>query len=191
MTLGKVVGVVLAISALGAGCGGGSAAPPNPPPPTVTEPPPTEPAHPPAPTAPPSATLHVTAPACGYGGSAPAVSAFLDVRADSALHGVTATFEVRRPGTTVRIAGPSGPVQLSVPASAHSLLDFSTQGSTPFGGDLTAGRDTRLQFFAGMPEGPAGEATPMDTIEIVVTLTAGDGTTATASCTTGSMWPSS
>jgi hypothetical protein len=134
----------------------------------------------------------MTAPGCGYGGSMPAMTVFVDVTSDVALHGVTATFEARDPASGVRVGGPSGSVSLQVQPMAHGLLDFSTQGGTPFSGELAAGSRTRLQLFAGLePSSAATGPLSAGPFHVVVTLTAADGTAAAATCTTPLMLPSS
>ena len=78
-----------------AGCGTGPSSAvvtPAPPPTVRTAAPSTAPTPPPASPGAPNGPLHITAPGCGYGGSAPAMTVFVDVSSDVALHGVTATF---------------------------------------------------------------------------------------------------
>jgi hypothetical protein len=157
----------------------------DPPVPTTTQTPET-----PRPTPPsaPAQAVRVTAPACGYGGSATAVAVFLDLETDVALSGVGASFEVVDPRTGTAIGRSAPDVTLLVSPEARGLLDFSTQGTTPFGGSLAAGSRTRLQIFAGL----TGDTLPLASgIEVRVALRDGSGRTWDAVCTTGEMWPSS
>lgn len=151
--------------------------------PSPSEPPPSEP----SPLAPAVDPVRVRALACGYGGSATAVSGFLDVETDVALHGLTATYELRDP-SGVPCGHNQGAVTLLVSPPARGTHDFSTQGTTPFAGDLAAGARTRLQYFGGVDALPPSTGGPL---EVRVTLTAAGGRHWNATCTTATEWPSS
>ena len=116
-----------------------------------------------------------------------AVVVFLDVETDIALRGLSGSFVATDPATGTRIGASSEPRMLLLSPVERGLLDFSTSGTTPFGGDLEAGARTRLQFFSGLD----GAAPGMGPIEIAMTLTAADGQHFDVTCTTEAMWPSS
>lgn len=185
-------------ASLALGCAGTSEAPPA----SATTA--SAPAPAPAPAAPPSTGtasgpalpppgVHVSAPACGYGGSAPAVSVFVDVTTDVPLTGVSLSF-VLADGTDGSPAGVSrAPGSLVVSPIERGLLDFSTQGTTPFDGTIAAASTpTRLEYFAGLGEAPGAPTAPSfgHPMRVDVTLHANEGTF-TASCNTAEMWPSS
>lgn len=140
----------------------------------------------PAPT-PATPEVRVTAPACGYGGSATAVAVFLDVETDVPLTGLTGSLVASDPATGAIVGRSSAPAMLLVSPVERGVLDFSTAGTTPFGGDLAAGARTRLLFFSGLDGLPPG----FGSLAIAMTLTAADGRRVEATCTTEAMWPSS
>lgn len=131
--------------------------------------------------------VRVTAPACGYGGSATAVAVFLDVETDVPLTGLTGSLVASDPATGALVGRSRAPAMLLVSPVARGLRDFSTSGTTPFGGELEAGARTRLLFFSGLE----GEASGVGSLAITMTLTASDGRRFEATCTTEGMWPSS
>lgn len=141
------------------------------------------------PTSPSAATpaVRISAPACGYGGSATAVVVFLDVETDVPLRGLTANLVASDPRTGSRVGGSTEPRMLLLSPVERGLLDFSTSGTTPFSGALEAGARTRLQFFSGLD----GTPPTMGGIDIAMTLTAADGQRFDVACATEGMWPSS
>ncbi len=172
------------------GCAGASEAPP---------PPSTTPASlglvDPAPTPrppPPPPEVRIGVPACGYGGSAPAASVFVDVDTAIALHHVTVSFRVTDL-SDVPIAVSGEHSQVVISPVERGVLDFSTQGTTPFDGTLAPSTSTRLELFAGLRDDPAAPSPaprlggPM---RLHVTVRA-DESTSTATCDTEQMWPSS
>ncbi|MFO0685699.1 MAG: hypothetical protein U0234_26795 [Sandaracinus sp.] len=147
-----------------------------------------------APAGPSLPIASVTAPSCGYGGSAPMVAVFLDVHAETALHDVGVTYTLSDAAGGAPFGGPTnGYASLVVVPADHSLTDYSTQGTTPFDGTLAAGTTTRLLYGAGVGESPTGQ-TPLGALggplRVDVTVHAREGTFV-ASCTTEGMWPSS
>lgn len=164
--------------------------------PAVAAPPPSS--APPPGTAAPStvvparvSAVRVSAPACGYGGSAPAVSVFVDVETDVALSGVTLSFTLADSETGAARGASREPETLVIAPPEHALTDFSTQGALPFDGTLAAGTTTRLEYFAGLGDPPGGEATPFGgplRVDVIVHTNQGDYA---ASCETATMWPSS
>jgi hypothetical protein len=150
------------------------------------------PAPSPGPALPPPGTT-VTAPACGYGGSAPAVSVFVDVTTSTPLTGVTLSFTLADPSTGAPVGRSRAPESLVVSPMERGVLDFSTQGTTPFDGTIPAATPTRLEYFAGLGEDPAHPTPPSaigGPLRVDVTVHANEGTF-TASCATAGMWPSS
>jgi hypothetical protein len=172
------------------GCAGASDAPP-----ASTAPPP---APPPTSTAPgptlPAPGVRVSSPACGYGGSAPAVSVFVDVDTDIALTGVTLSFTLADSATGAPRGASRAPETLVVSPIERGLLDFSTQGTTPFDGTIAAGTRTRLMYFAGLGEDPSAAGLPPSAfggpLRVNVVLRTNEGVFA-ATCDTAGMWPSS
>lgn len=170
-----------------AGCSGGAAegssttetatAPPTQPDPT--------PAPEPVAARPP---IRITAPACGYGGSAPAVSVFVDVENDVALHGVTFAFGISSTGSDAIVGRSRDPMATAIVPPDHTLLDFSTQGTTPFDGELAAGARTRLLYWAGVDDVPSDFGAAID---VHVTLSTSDGQHLDVVCSTAEMLPSS
>src|SRR4051794_34066803 len=92
MTLARLLALVVTLSA----CVGTSEPPPAPPPTTAAAP--TQTTSTPGPSIPTSG-VRVTAPACGYGGSAPAVTVFVDVVTGVALTGVHVSFTLSDPAS--------------------------------------------------------------------------------------------
>jgi hypothetical protein len=131
--------------------------------------------------------VRVSAPACGYGGSAPAVSVFIDVDSSIPLTHVTASFTLGDVNGVAR-GGASEPSQLVVSPTERGLLDFSTQGTSPFDGSIPANAPTRLQYFAGLSANDVDVAPAPLRIDVVVRSDQG---TYSASCALGDMWPSS
>jgi hypothetical protein len=144
---------------------------------------------PPQPAAPSaSGPVRISAPACGYGGSAPAVAVFVDVETDVALHGVAFSFAIADPASHTVAGRSREPVTTVVSPVERGVLDFSTQGTTPFDGELAAGARTRLQYYAGIDALPSGIGGP---IEVQLRMTTAEGQSFEATCTTEQMWPSS
>lgn len=139
-------------------------------------------------------TASVTAPSCGYGGSAPMVAVFLDVHAETALHDVGVTYTLSDAAGGAPFGGPTnGYASLVVVPPEHALTDYSTQGTTPFDGTVAAGTTTRLLYGAGVGDDPAAPMPPGalgGPLRVDVTVHAREGTFL-ASCTTEGMWPSS
>lgn len=147
------------------------------------------PAPSPSPTPAPSrAPVRITLPACGYGGSATAVAVFVDVETDVALHGVAFSFAIADPATHAALGHSREPIATVISPVERGLLDFSTQGTTPFDGELAPGARTRLQHYAGVDDLPPGIGGP---IEVQLVMTTTDGQRLEATCTTDQMWPSS
>jgi hypothetical protein len=135
-----------------------------------------------------TAPVRITTPACGYGGSSPAVAIFVDVETDVALSGVAFSLAIADPATHAVVGHSREPMQTVVSPVERGLLDFSTQGTTPFDGTLAAGARTRVQYWSGMDELPPSLGGP---IELHLTMTAAGGQQLEATCTTEEMWPSS
>lgn len=141
----------------------------------------------------PAPGVRVSSPACGYGGSAPAVSVFVDVDTDIALTGVTLSFTLTDPATGAPRGVSRAPESLAVSPPDRTLLDFSTQGTTPFDGTIAAGTHTRLTYFAGLGEDPGAPTAPAafgGALRVNVVVRTNEGVFA-AHCDTASMWPSS
>lgn len=160
---------------------------------TTPEPAPTAPTSPDPGPAIPSPSVQVSAPACGYGGSAPAATVFVDVQTSVPLTGVRLSFTLADPTTGATRGASRAPETLVISPMERGLTDFSTQGTLPFDGTLAAGTTTRLEYFAGLGEDPRGEATPGAfggpvRVDVVVETGAGIYTTR---CDTAQMWPSS
>lgn len=141
----------------------------------------------------PASPVQLSAPACGYGGSAPAVSVFVDVLTDVALTDVRVSFTLTDPTTGASRGASRAPETLVISPMERGLTDFSTQGTLPFDGTLAAGTTTRLEYFAGLGEDPDGEATPGalgGPVRVNVTVATSLGIY-WATCDTAQMWPSS
>jgi hypothetical protein len=146
----------------------------------------------PGPTLPPPG-VRVSSPACGYGGSAPAVSVFVDVDTDIALTGVMLSFTLTDPASGAPRGVSRAPESLAISPPDRSLLDFSTQGTTPFDGTIAAGTHTRLTYFAGLGEEPGAAIPPAafgGPLHVNVVVHTNEGVF-TAGCDTEGMWPSS
>jgi hypothetical protein len=138
-------------------------------------------------------SVRVTAPSCAYGGSAPVATVFFDVDTDIALTGVTASLTLTDAGSgSSRGASSRGYESLTVSPPSRGLLDFSSQGTTPFDGTIAAHGSLRLAYATGIGEDPSSALAtgPFGALEMHVTLHTNEGTF-TATCATAEMLPSS
>ena len=141
----------------------------------------------------PHPAVQVSAPACGYGGSAPAVSVFIDVTTAVALSGVSVSFTLADLATGTPSGFSREPENLVVSPIDRGLLDFSTQGTSPFDGSLAAGSTTRLEYWAGLGIEVGSEAAPgflSGPLRVNVVVHTNEGVY-TTTCDTAQMWPSS
>ena len=182
-----VLPIALLIFATGCAGSGEAASPAAP---ALAAAPSPAPAPGPGPVVPPPG-VRVSAPACGYGGSAPAVAVFLDLQTERALTGVSVSFTLADPVTGAPSGVSRAPETLVISPVDRGLLDFSTQGTRPFDGALAAGTTTRLEYFAGLGDDPAGAVLAMGgPLRVNVVVHANEGVF-TATCDTAQMWPSS
>lgn len=181
----------IALLVFATGCAGaGEAASPAAPAPAPSPAPAPAPAPGPGPVVPPPG-VRVSAPACGYGGSAPAVAVFLDVATERPLTGVSVSFTLADPATGAPSGVSRAPETLVISPVTRGLLDFSTQGTLPFDGALAAGTTTRLEYFAGLGDDPSGAVLAIGgPLRVNVVVHANEGVF-TATCDTAQMWPSS
>jgi hypothetical protein len=137
---------------------------------------------------PPPRSVHLTAPACSYGGSVPVTNVLLDLDTDRPLTGVSASFAL----VDVASGAPRGVsgayYQALVRVSAdHALVDGIAPDAA-FDGSVPAGT-TRLHYAAGID--PSGSTDPVfGPLRVDVTIHANEGSF-TASCATAELLPSS
>lgn len=187
---------LISLGLLTVGCAGASDTPPTS---VATAPPSTvvAPSVAPTPTpAPAPPAVRVAAPGCGYGGSAPGASVFVDIDSDLPLHHVTVAFALTTlDDTPVALSRPPARDygQLYVSPVERGVTDYGTQGLARFDGTVTPHTPIRLELFTGLRDDPAASSPAPrlgGSMRLHVTVSADEGTYTTM-CDTEPMWASS